>query len=100
MPEPVITPRSLALNFTNEGGVGGTFRLLKNVMGLWLVQECRRAWARQGHDYTYDQLIELAARAAPLQAFVDPDHPDFLAPGDMPARLRARCQPATSPGAY
>lgn len=97
VPEPVITPRSLALNFTNEGGVGGTFRLLKNVMGLWLVQECRRAWARQGHDYTYDQLIELAARAAPLQAFVDPDHPDFLAPGDMPARLRARCQATGQP---
>lgn len=95
--QPVITPQSLALNFTNEGGVGGTFRLLKNVMGLWLVQECRRAWARQGSDYTYDQLIELAALAAPLQAFVDPDHPDLLAPGEMPARLRARCRATGQP---
>jgi rhamnulokinase len=94
---PVITPRSLELNFTNEGGVGATFRLLKNVMGLWLVQECRRAWARQGRDYTYDQLIALAAQAAPLQALVDPDHADFLAPGDMPARLRTRCRTSGQP---
>jgi|DewCreStandDraft_2_1066082.scaffolds.fasta_scaffold00120_46 rhamnulokinase len=94
---PVITPRSLALNFTNEGGVAGTFRLLKNVMGLWLVQECRRAWARQGREYTYDALIDLAARAAPLQALVDPDAPDFLAPGDMPARLRAYCRATGQP---
>jgi rhamnulokinase len=88
---PVITPESLALNFTNEGGVGGTFRLLKNVAGLWLVQECRRTWARAGQEYSYDELTELARRAAALRSLVDPDAPDFLPPGDMPGRIRARC---------
>ena len=102
--EPLINPQSLDFNLTNEGGVNGTFRLLKNVTGLWLVQECRRTWALQGQEYSYDELTALAEQAAPLQAFVDPDAGDFLKPGDMPARMRSFCartgQPVPeSPGA-
>jgi rhamnulokinase len=91
VPHPVITAETLRANFTNEGGVAGTTRLLKNIMGLWLVQECRRTWARQGHDYTYDELLIRAEAARPFAALVDPDDATFLAPGDMPARLVAYC---------
>ncbi|MGH2524926.1 MAG: rhamnulokinase, partial [Anaerolineales bacterium] len=92
LPQPVINERSLAFNFTNEGGVGSTFRLLKNIMGLWLVQECRRAWASQGEDYTYSQLTKLAEQAPPFAALVVASDERFLAPGDMPARLQAFCR--------
>jgi rhamnulokinase len=92
LPAPVINAQSLAFNITNEGGVGGTFRFCKNVMGLWLVQECRRTWARQGEAYSYDDLARMAAQAAPFQAVVDPDYGEFLKPGDMPARVHAYCQ--------
>jgi rhamnulokinase len=88
---PVTSEGALRHNFTNEGGFGGTVRLLRNVMGLWLLQECRRTWARNGHDYSYEELVRLAEDAPPFGALVDPDHPGFLAPGDMPARLRAFC---------
>ncbi|UCC64112.1 MAG: rhamnulokinase [Anaerolineae bacterium] len=92
LPEPVINERSLTFSFTNEGGVGGTFRFLKNIAGLWLVQECRRMWARQGEEFSYDDLTQMAAQADPLQSVVDPDYGEFLRPGDMPARIRAFCE--------
>jgi rhamnulokinase len=95
--EPVINEQSLACNFTNEGGVGGTFRFLKNITGLWLVQECRRTWARQGEELSYDDLTQMAARAAPLRSVVDPDDGEFLKPGDMPARIRTFCQGTGQP---
>jgi rhamnulokinase len=95
--EPLINPQSLEFNLTNEGGVNGTFRLLKNVTGLWLVQECRRTWALQGQEYSYDDLTALAEKAAPLSAFVDPDASDFLKPGDMPARMRLYCSRTGQP---
>jgi rhamnulokinase len=89
---PITTEQSLAYNFTNEGGVGGTFRFLKNIMGLWLVQECRREWARAGEGLaSYDDLTRLAAQApafGPLVALTDNR---FLPPGDMPARIQAFC---------
>jgi rhamnulokinase len=84
--EPVLSARAQAANLTNERGFGGTTRLLKNVMGLWLVQECRRAWG--GADYA--ELAELAA-SAPGGVLFDPDLPELLAPGDMPARVAALC---------
>ncbi|MDH7568459.1 MAG: rhamnulokinase family protein [Armatimonadota bacterium] len=90
-PEPLIDERSLRYNFTNEGGVGRTFRFLKNIMGLWLVQECRRAWERQGERYSYDELTEAAAAAPPFVSMVEPDDESFLAPSDMPAAIRAFC---------
>jgi rhamnulokinase len=92
VPDPIINEQSLAFNFTNEGGVCDTFRFSKNIMGLWLVQECRRTWARQGQEYSYDELTQMAAQAEPLQAVIDPDHSSFLWPGDMPARIQEYCQ--------
>ena len=89
VPRPVINESTLRYNFTNEGGVVGTTRLLKNIMGLWLVQECRRTWARAGRDYSYDELIARARVARPFVTLVEPDDPTFLPPGDMPARLAA-----------
>jgi sugar (pentulose or hexulose) kinase len=97
LPAPVISDLSLAYNFTNEGGVGGTFRFSRNITGLWLVQECRSAWAREGTDLSYDDLTQMAAQADPLQAIVDPDHSDFLRPGDMPDRIRTFCQRTDQP---
>ena len=88
---PVITPASLKYNFTNEGGVGGTFRFSKNIAGLWLVQECRRTWAHTGNEFSYDALTQMAARARPFCAVIDVDDADFLKPGAMPARIAAYC---------
>ena len=88
---PLITEQTLAFNMTNEGGVEGTIRYCKDIMGLWLVQECRRTWLRQGEDLSYDELTRMAAAAPALQSLVDPDAPDFLKPGDMPARILAFC---------
>lgn len=95
--EPVINEASLAYNFTNEGGVADTFRLSKNIMGLWIIQECRRAWARQGEELTYDILVELARRAPPFRSVIDPDDDLFLHPGDMPARIAEYCQRTAQP---
>jgi rhamnulokinase len=102
---PVITPESLRLNFTNEGGVNGTTRLLKNVMGLWMLQCCRQTWESQGRYYEYRELMELAAHEPGFQHTVDPDNESFLRPPDMPAAIDQFCartqQPApASPGAY
>lgn len=102
--KPLVNERSLAWDFTNEGGVGGKFRLLKNIMGMWLLQECRRTWARSGQSYAYDQLTDLAEAAPAFGPLVLPGDPAFLPPGDMPARLQAFCQktgqePPQSPGA-
>ncbi|MGI6610450.1 MAG: rhamnulokinase [Limnochordia bacterium] len=85
--EPVINAASLAANMTNEGGVDGKFCFLKNIMGMWLLQECRRAWQQEGVDLGYDDLQALAEQAPPLVSLLDPDHPDFFAPGDMPQRI-------------
>jgi rhamnulokinase len=86
--EPLISPRVAELNFTNEGGVNGKIRFLKNIAGLWLVQECRRAWQRAGREYSYAQLTELAAQAKPFGAIVEPDDARFVAPASMPDALR------------
>jgi rhamnulokinase len=97
VPEALIDDQSLRYNFTNEGGACGTFRFSRNVMGLWLVQECRRTWLQQGEDYSYSTLAEMAAQAEPFQAVVDPDHSEFLRPGDMPARIRSYCRATGQP---
>ena len=87
---PVITPRSLELNFTNEVGVNGKIRLLKNIAGLWLLQECRRAWRDDGAEYSYQQLTDMAATARPFAAAIDPDA--FLEPGEMPRKIAEHCR--------
>ena len=97
VPEPVINDTCLKLNFTNEGGVGGTVRLLKNIGGLWLVQECRRIFALQGREYSWEQLTQLAAEATPLVSLVNPDAPELEAPKDMPEAIRAFCAKTNQP---
>lgn len=89
---PVLTDRALSLNFTNEGGVAGSFRLLKNIMGLWLLQEIKREWQRQGCSHSWEELMDLTDQAAPFTALIDPDDPQFLAPGNMSERIREVCR--------
>lgn len=95
--EPITDERARALNVTNEGGVNGTIRLLKNVGGLWLLQESQRRWQRDGHDYGWDDLLVRAAQATPFRSIIDPDAADFLNPGDMPAAIAASCQRSGQP---
>ncbi|MFD0714077.1 rhamnulokinase family protein [Paenibacillus sp. GCM10027626] len=90
--KPVINELASSLNFTNEGGVDGTFRLLKNIMGLWLLQESRREWERLGQSYTFPELVRMSGEAAPFAAVIDPDDPMFLHPGDMPGQIRLYCE--------
>jgi rhamnulokinase len=85
--QPVLTEQSRAANFTNETGVDGTIRYLRNVMGLWLLQESVRTWSAAGQRADLAALLDEAARVPPLQVVVDPDDPVFLPPGDMPARI-------------
>ncbi len=95
--EAIITDDAYAANVTNEGGYGGTFRLLKNIMGLWVADQCRAAWRAQGHDYSFAQLTAMVQGAAPFKAFIEPDDPLFLPPGDMPARVMEYCRRANQP---
>jgi len=97
IPKPFVGEASRAANFTNEGGVGGTIRFLKNLCGLWLVQESRRHWGRQGDVDSYDRLTEMAATAPAFRSLVDVDDPAFAAPGDMPARIQAYCRQSGQP---
>lgn len=101
---PIVTPAARAANFTNEAGVAGTTRFLRNVAGMWLIQECRRAWAQAGQPHGYDALAAMAEAAPAFGPLIDPDDPAFAAPGDMPARIRAFCERSgqaapTTPGA-
>jgi len=92
---PVIDDATLEANFTNEVGVERTIRFLKNIPGLWMVQECRRAWGRQGLEFTYAELIERASSAKPLESILDLDQ--FTFPGDHPARIRDYCRRTGQP---
>jgi rhamnulokinase len=89
--EPQINEAAMAANLTNEGGAYGTIRLLRNSSGMWLLQESRRQWAREGREYSYDEMVRLAAPVPAGTSIVNADHPDFVAPGDLPARIRAYC---------
>lgn len=98
LPEPVLTESAQAANLSNEAGVEGTTRLLKNVMGLWLVQECRRKWAERGPGPSFADLTRLAEDVEDEEAALfDPDHPSLLEPGDMPARIATLCDATGSP---
>ena len=102
---PILSAEAMRLNFTNEGGVQGTTRLLKNVMGLWMLQQCRHAWTAEGQSYEHAELLEMAARETPFACLVDPDHGSFLRPANMLAAIDAFCtrtqQPSPQrPGAY
>lgn len=96
-PEPIITDTTLKYNFTNEGGVGDTIRLLKNITGMWLVQECKRTWEDAGQDLSFDELTRIAAEAKPLVSVIEPNYEPFLSPGDMPARIKEFCRKTGQP---
>jgi rhamnulokinase len=97
IPGPLVGEAVQSANFTNEGGVGGTIRLLKNVMGLWIVQECRRCWERAGTSLTYEELVRQAEAAPPFVSLVDPDDSSFLLPPNMPAALADFCRRTGQP---
>jgi rhamnulokinase len=104
LPGPVLSEASLKANFTNETGIDGTIRYLRNVMGLWLLQESVRTWSARGMAADLGPLLAAAARAPALRAVVNPDDPDFLTPGDMPGRIAHACHrtgqdPPAGPGA-
>ncbi len=94
LPGPLINAEVRAANFTNEAGYGGSVRFLKNIAGLWIVQECRRAWLTEGTDYSYDALTRLAGEAEPLRSLIRPDDGRFLGPGGMPDKVRDFCREA------
>jgi rhamnulokinase len=90
--KPLVNEATLAANYTNEVGAEGKIRFLKNIMGLWLVQECRRQWEREGQSHDYTTLTRMAAEEQPFAAMIDPDHSDFLKPGMMPQKIAAFCK--------
>jgi rhamnulokinase len=105
VPQPIITSETRRHNFTNEGGVAGTIRLLKNIMGMWLLQGCRRRWAALGQNYDYGTLVGMALSQPVLRSIVEPDNSSFLNPADMPAAIDEFCRRTgqtvpTSPGDY
>ena len=94
---PIVNDACRELNFTNEIGHGGSIRLLKNIIGLWLVQECRRTWAAQGNEHSYADLAEQASAAEPYVSVLNPSDPRFLAPDDMPQRIADACRETGQP---
>jgi len=90
--ETNIDQRSMLFNFTNEGGAEGTFRFLKNIMGLWVLQECRRSWTKKGEEITYAEIAEMAEQSIPFSAMIDPDYAGFYNPLDMPAAIETFCR--------
>ena len=102
---PVLTPRAMQLNFSNEGGVEGTTRLLKNVMGLWLLQGCRRSWAQRNRPFSYGELMDAASQEPAFRHLIDPDDASFSNPDDMPDAIDRFCRRTDQPtpssvGAY
>ena len=93
----VLSQRALELNMTNEGGLDGTYRLLKNIMGLWLVQQCKRSFEAAGRKYDYARLVQMAARAKPLRSLVNLNDPRFLNPTDMPKTIQQFCRETKQP---
>jgi rhamnulokinase len=94
---PVISDKTMVYNLTNEGGVGRKIRLLKNIMGLWLLQECRRIWSEKGKAYTFPELVTMAQEAHPFRSIVDPDYMKFYNPEDMTAEIRSFCTTTGQP---
>jgi sugar (pentulose or hexulose) kinase len=89
---PTINDRAFSYNFTNEGGVCDKIRFLKNIMGLWIIQESRRQWEREGKEFTFDDLENAAWNAEPFRSFIDPDYHEFATPGNMPKKIRGFCE--------
>jgi rhamnulokinase len=96
-PQPIITDQGRALGFTNEIGFGNSVRLLKNIVGLWIVQECRRQWTKEGKKYDFAALEQLAAAAPPFVSLINADDPRFLSPDNMPKKIAEFCQETGQP---
>jgi rhamnulokinase len=96
-PQPVITDTSRDLGFTNEIGYGDSVRLLKNIIGLWLIQESRRHWIKEGQKFEFAELADLAAKAPPFVSLINPDDPRFMTPDDMPVKIAAFCRETGQP---
>ncbi|MDR2644332.1 MAG: rhamnulokinase [Planctomycetaceae bacterium] len=94
---PIMSHAVYDLNFTNEGGVGGTARVLKNVTGLWLLQECRRIWNEQGRNLNWNEINDLTRKAEPLRSLIDPDNREFLCPTNMPEAITTFCRNTNQP---
>ena len=97
VPDAILSKRALELNVTNEGGVDGTYRLLKNIMGLWLVQQCKASFERAGRSHDYSKLTALAAEAPAFRSLIDPDDSRFLSPDDMPSAIASFCKETGQP---
>ena len=95
--EPVINEQSYADDFTNEIGVNGRIRYLKNICGLWLIQECKRHWQTQGEDLPYNRMASLANEAPAFRSLIDPDDPSFAKAGDMPEKIQTYCREKGQP---
>ncbi|BBH19086.1 carbohydrate kinase [Paenibacillus baekrokdamisoli] len=95
--EPLLTPETMELEFSNEGGVGGTYQLLKNIMGLWILQECKREWDERGNVISFADLAKLAEEAEPLRSFIQPDDPRFYSPSGMVEKVRSYCKETNQP---
>ncbi len=93
----VLSPRALELNMTNEGGIDGTYRLLKNIMGLWLVQQCKKSFDAAGRKHDYGQLAALAGKSKPFRSIVNLNEPRFLNPPDMPKAIQEFCRETKQP---
>ena len=94
---PIVTDAAREAGFTNEVGLGGTIRFLKNIAGLWVLQECRRAWEAAGQSFTYDDLMHLAAAQGPARAHISLQDPRFVLPGDMPEKISSFCRETSQP---
>ena len=90
--KPIVNETSMNINITNEGGFDGSTGFLKNIIGLWLIQESRRQWKREGEEYSYADLEKLALAAEPFKCFIDPDAPEFVPHGNIPERVREFCR--------
>lgn len=94
---PIINEKSMKLNFTNEGGINGTTRFLKNITGMWILEQCRKEWEKDGVHYTYPQLVEMAQSVAPFRSMIDPDDTSFANPASMTAVIHAYCEKTGQP---
>ncbi|WP_256757081.1 rhamnulokinase family protein [Cohnella sp. WQ 127256] len=97
MKQPLLSNETMELEFSNEGGVGGTYQLLKNIMGLWLLQECKREWDEQGKEISFPELVRMAEQATPFRSLIHPDDPRFFSPSGMVDKVRGFCAETNQP---
>ena len=95
--EPIITPQSYDMNFTNEGGIEGTTRFLKNITGMWLLEQCRKEWSKSGRDYSYPEIVKMAGEAEPFRSLINPDDATFANPASMTQAIADYCRHTGQP---